>query len=187
MKFILGLFLVAAALIAGIVLMVRRTPIEDTPKPVSQRVKVNEYGATSATAIYTVEGELNAEEDHRAIRISVNRNRRTLEVLTGYSQTVVQSQTFSNTQPAYEEFVHALENAGFSRSQEAKYSSENGVCPLGRRYMYELNEDDKEVVRSWSTSCGRTDGSFAGNAGLIRQLFENQIPEYKTFVKDVRL
>lgn len=187
MKFILGLFIIAAALIVGIVLMVRRDPSPDVPQTVSQRVDLTDYASTSATATYVIEGKLNSEEEHRAIRISVNRNSRTLDILSGYNQTVVQTQTLPNTQSAYEEFLYALENAGFSSSQEARYSSEKGVCPLGTRYLYEFSNEGDDLLSLWSTTCSKSDGPFAGNASLIRRLFQNQMPDYRTFTKDVRL
>lgn len=187
MKFVLGLLGIGVVLIIVIVLLVTRDPSPDSQQTGEQQLNLVEYSFTPASVTYTIDGEINAEEEHRAIRITVNRNQRTAEALSGYNQTVIKSETFSNTQAAYNEFLHALKNAGFSRSKEAQYPSEKGVCPLGIRYIYEFEHEGEELLRLWSTSCGRNDGSFAGNPNLVKRLFENQIPQYRDFSRGVDL
>jgi len=158
------------------------------PKPVQQPKRdIADYANTSATAVYTVVGQINAEELHRGIRISVNRNLRTVEVLSGYNNTVINSKGFPNTQAAYDEFLYALRGAGFTRTQETKTKEEKGTCPLGQRYIYQLQEFGDDVQRLWSTSCIRSDGPFGGSATLVKQLFQKQILDYDKFVRGVEL
>ena len=186
MRYILALLGIIVVIIAAVLLIFNRGPSPDSQQG-ERRVTITDYIDKPSTAVYTVEGELNAEEDHRAIRISVSRNMRTIEVLSGYNKTVINTQSFPNTQAAYDEFIHGLEKAGFNRQQEPEFKEENGVCPLGSRFAYQLREDNDDVLRLWSTSCGRNDGTMGGNATLIRQLFQKQIPGYTTIVRGVKL
>lgn len=184
MKYVFGLIAIGVLLIAIILILFTGGP---GPEQGKRRIDLAEYADTPATVIYTVEGRLNAEEEHRSIRISVNRNQRTIEVLGGYSETVIKSQDFFNTQSAYDEFLHGLKRAGYTRFKEARYMDEKGVCPLGYRYIYEVEEFSDELLRLWSTSCSKDDGDFGGNANLVRRLFQAQIPEYEDFVRGIKL
>lgn len=183
----MGFLAVIIILIVGIVFLFTRDSGRDNNLPAEQRVDTTEYISEPSVVTYITEGRLNAEEEHRSIRISISRNVRSLDVLGGYNGTILRTNSFPNTQSAYDEFMHALDKAGFTRKQKAVYSSEKGVCPLGRRYIYRLDGLGEEVSRLWSTSCSNKEGSFAGNASLIRQLFENQIPEYYKLTSDVSL
>lgn len=139
----------------------------------------------NGTAIYTIQGELVADEEFRQIRISVNQSERRVQVLAGYNERVEREQRFGNNAQAFEVFMEALGKAGYSLKRETKIKQVDGTCPLGRRYLYKLQADGKEVVDLWSTSCSTKEGNFGGNDSLIRRLFENQIPEFNEFVSGV--
>lgn len=186
MKAVLGIFGIILILLVMIVFLFTRGPSPATPEG-ERRVDLAEYADSAATATYTIQGALVAEEDYREIRISVNRNSRDIEIIRGYNNSIIASQTFSNTQAAYDEFLHGLKNAGFSSSKEARYETEKGVCPLGKRFIYELEEFGDRLVRLWSSSCNRSDGSLAGNSTLIGRLFENQIPGHREITRDIKL
>lgn len=181
----LAIFGIIVIIIAAILLIFDRDP--ETDQPNQNQVELVDYAGTSARTVYEIQGELNAEEQHRTIRISVDRNLRRIEILSGYTYAVEKSQDFPNNQSAYDEFLHALEIAGYDRSKEAVQEDERGVCPLGQRYIYQVQEFGDNLIRLWSTSCNRTDGSFAGRADLVRRLFQKQIPNYRDFTRDVRL
>ncbi len=182
----MAILAVIVVIIGAILLMTNRGSSPQL-QPGAVRVDLAEYIDKPSTVAYTTEGGLNSEEDHRAVRISVNRNLRTVQVLSGYNYSVINAQDFPNTQAAYDEFMHGLKNAGFTQQQKAAFSDEKGVCPLGTRYIYRLQDDSGEVLRLWSTSCARKDGSSIGNAFLIKQLFQKQIPGYTNIVKGVKL
>ena len=148
---------------------------------------LGDYAGSEAVVRLTVEGEIEAKEEHRAIRITVGRARRNVEVLRGYDAEVLKSQPLDNSQAAYDEFLQALTTAGFANRKDAPQEDERGVCPTGRRYIYEVLDSSEEVLRLWSTSCSGKQGTLAGNASLIRTLFEAQIPDYAEFTRDVRL
>lgn len=186
MKYFLGFLAVLAVGILAIVLLTSGGPAEPG-QPGERQVTLTDYAGTDAVVRLTTQGEIEAKEEHRAIRITVGRDRRNVEVIRGYDGEVIKSQPYDNSQSAYEEFLHALQNAGFANQKDTPLESEEGVCPTGRRYIYEALDNSQEELRLWSTSCSDRQGSFAGEAGLVRQLFEAQIPEYNEFAQDVRL
>lgn len=188
MKYILGVLAVIIVLFASIFWIVTSGP--DDPRPEvagDQPVELTDYADSGATAIYHVSGEIIAEELHREVRISVNRNQRVFELLSGYDGNVIRRATFSNTGDAFNEFIYAIDLAGFANEQEARYESMSGVCPKGERTEYILQENNEELSRTWSSSCRRADGTLAGDRGLIEDLFEDQIPEYRDLTRGERL
>lgn len=189
MKYILGVFGVIVLLLLIVILIVRTgpsDPIGDVQTG-DRQINLGEYESKPATVSLTTRGEVTADETRRAIRITVNQQERAIEILEGYEETVVSRQTFANNSDAYKIFLSAIKNAGFTRERETEITDERGVCPFGKRYVYRLQDGSEQVHRTWSTSCGRADGSFGGNSSTIRRLFEQQIPEYRTIVRGVRL
>jgi len=189
MKYILGVFGVIVLLLLIVILIVRSGPSKpvgdvQTGKP---QVNLAEYESKPATAILITRGEITAEEDRRAIRISVSRQERVIEILDGYDESVLSRQTFVNNEDAYKIFLSALTTAGFTREQESTIKDERGVCPFGRRYVFKLQDGSDQVFRAWDTSCRRLKGNFGGNTSVVRDLFERQIPDYQTVVRGVRL
>jgi hypothetical protein len=188
MRYIFGILAVMVVIITAIVIIATRDSSNtEVVDQASRQIELINYVDKAATLKFTISGELNSEEEHNAIRISVSRNRRTLEILKGYSGRVATSRTWSNTNGAYENFLHALKNAGFSSSQVSEYESEKGVCPFGTRNLYELTEGNEEHLRLWSSSCDDSDGNFAGDDSLVRRLFSAQIPDYRELTKKIRL
>lgn len=188
MKYILGVFGVLVLLIFAVVLIVRRDPTPDPSGQTGERqVVLGEYESKPATASLTTRGEITADEERRAIRVSVSAQERVIEILQGYNETVLSRQVFANNDNAYKTFLSALNAAGFSRQQETVFEDERGVCPLGRRFVYRLQDGSDQVLRTWNTSCGEKQGSFGGDGRTIRRLFEEQIPGYRTVVRDVEL
>jgi hypothetical protein len=161
------------------------------PAPVNtvQVKPLPEYAATDATVSFTTDGIINGDEMHRAIRITISSNQRTLDVLQGYNPTVIQSKSFVNNQEAYDVFLRAINNSGYLvKTKNSKaVSDERGLCPLGFRYILDLNQDGDDLSRLWASSCGSKVGNSAANIPTISQLFEDQIPNYSSLVSQVNL
>ncbi len=186
MKYLLGVFATVFVLIASIFWVVNRGS-NDAVKPVEKATVLTEYADSSAKAIYELHGELVANEQRQAVRITVDRNQRTFEVLDSYNQNVVSTKSFTNNSAAFEEFVYGLSRAGFISKQTARFDSEKGVCPRGNITIYKLSDHGSEISRLWSGSCSKTAGSFDGNSRTVKGLFEAQIPKYRDLVRDVEL
>lgn len=148
-----------------------------------------EYAASDATVSFTTDGIVNGDELHRAIRITISSNQRILDVLQGYNPTVIQSKSFVNNQEAYDVFLRSIGNYGFLlKSKKSKaVTDERGLCPLGFRYILDLNQSGTDLSRLWGSSCGMAIGDAAGTVPTIQQLFQNQIPDYETLTSQVNL
>lgn len=140
------------------------------------------------TLRYTTHGAIVGREEHRKIRITVTPDRRVVEVIQGYQGDILKSQQFANTREAYEAFAEALIGAGFTRVVNGTVAlEEEKTCPLGRKYNYEVAPGSNDSFYSWANSCRGAQGTFRGEDGTIRILFQEQIPDYRRYVSDVRL
>ncbi len=189
MKYVLGVFAVIVVLILSIILISNRgNRSTENSQTGDQTVDLLDYtDKAGGTLLFETEGELRGDDERRAIRISVTRVERKVEILSGYKEEVIDSKSLPNTDEAYEALIYALDKAGYSRKQEPRYDSDKGACPFGKVYIYKLEDGSDDVIRSWSTSCSRRDGDFGGDASRVRRLFEKQIPDYRSITTDVRL
>lgn len=181
MRYFLGFFATILLIILLIVLLVRgggKSKVPNTSKT------LDSYASTSAEASLTIDAPVNANTQHQQVRITVNRDNATYEQFTGYDGQVVEMQQFPNTQSAFESFLLALEQAGFTHGDKAVAQDERGYCPEGDRYIYSLKEDDRTIERFWATNCGGTK-SYLGSVNLTNNLFEAQIPNYDKLSQDV--
>lgn len=184
MKYILGVFGVIFVSIIAIVLIMRGGGDKRTAvKP----LVISEEAREGVAAVYTEQGAVVGENQRRAIRVIVNQDERRLEILSGYEEAVERSSTFANTNAAFENFLVALDQAGFEEKKPTAIKDERGACPLGRRYIFELREYSQELLRSWNTSCNGKMGNFDGNTSTVRQLFQKQIPDYSGLTRNVDL
>lgn len=188
MKYVIGAVAVIIATILAIVFILGRNDTPEQPGQTGNRaVSLYDQAKDGGTVTYMIEGKVVGEDERRAIRITVTSGTRKVEVLRGYNETVVKTQNFSNTSAGFEEFLKALEVAGFSRKRAYATEDERGMCPLGRRYIYEFEKSGEDRLKTWSTSCSEKQGTFGGSSVTVRRLFQNQIPDYNKFVSDVKL
>jgi hypothetical protein len=182
-RYFFGLLLVVALLILLIVLIVHGG---GKPKvPTSSRT-LDSYSNTSATVSMEIDGPINAQSEHDQLLVTIGSNSATLQVMQGYNGNVTKTDNYANTQAAYDAFLHALEYAGFTEGSTASnLSDDSGYCPLGDRYVFELQQNGSSIERYWTTNCSGTPHSFAGNVGLVTTLFQNQIPGYSTDVESL--
>lgn len=157
------------------------------PKQGPRPVVVSDQNREGTSVQFTNQGRLVGEDKRRAIRIVVSQNERRLEILTGYEEAVERAQVYPNTPAAYENFLIALDKAGFDNKRVVSDDDERGSCPLGYTYIYQLKDFSQELIRTWSTSCSARTGTFSGNPATIRTLFQLQIPDYATQTQNVDL
>lgn len=160
-----------------------------TPKPVSL---LDHVGDSDASVRLTTLGPIVAKEHHLEQTLTISLAHRSVDIARGYSGTAELSTGFDNNQPAFEDFLRALDAAGFTatltpnaKSKLKIADTETGLCPNGRRLIYELVLSGQSVYRAWSTSCNDPT-TFGGNSNMIQDLFTNQIPDYTKVVSAVR-
>lgn len=189
MRYILGVIAIIFVAFLAVWLVFVRTP--STNQAPAQSVqgsgKMTSYSNQGAVVSLTTRGRLVGETERRAVRVSVSPTERRVEILEGYNETVVRTQTYANTQAGYDNFLHAMDLNGFSRTKKPAVTDERGVCPSGNQYIYDVSVGGSRPVHSWSTSCTVAEGTFAGVASTIRALFQAQIPDYNAQVSSVRL
>lgn len=185
MRYIIGFFITIGLLILLIVLLV--TGGNDKANTPNAPKTLESYARTSAEARLTIEGPVNAPEDHRSVRISVGRDSTTYEQFDGYNGQVAQTETFGNTENSYSTFLRAIKLAGFTQGSKAPaLKDDRGYCPLGKRYIFEFLQNGKSLQRYWATSCKGLK-SFEGNTSLNISLFKSQVPGYQKLNSDVDL
>ncbi len=187
MKYVFGIVGVIIVLLI-IVLAIFFGGRNSTEQTAVDKVILSEQTDGNTAVKLTTQGRLVGDTERRAIAVTVTSTQRRLDILSGYDESVISSKTFPNTQEAYETFLVALEEAGFTNQRISLIDDERAACPLGRRFIYQLRENGEDVLRSWDTNC-RSDnpGTFDGESNLVRTLFERQIPDYRKETSSVRL
>lgn len=173
MKYFLG-FLVTVGLIIGVFILIVHGFSGGKKQPTAQPL-VN-FATSNRTVQETIVGPLSTDDKHYSLRLTVSASQNTLEVLHGYNETVTQTYTYSNTEPAYAEFLRALDLAGFTKGDITVNKDDRGYCSTGRRYVFTINDGANTVQNYWTSSCGG--GNFGGNLGSVKSLFTTQIPDF---------
>lgn len=183
MRYILSIIGVIVFVVIAIVLIAA----SGSHTPPVKAINVTNYNYPGTSVSMTTNGVLNGEDIHQAIRITVSDNARTIDILSGYEQNVTSSQTFPNTQQAYDDFLQAIQVAGFTDSRITTEKYMFGACPTGFTYTYNLSDIKGNVSNLWGTDCSNGDGTMAGDGSLIQQLFQNQISDYLNFTHNIDL
>lgn len=189
MRYGLAILIIAFLAIVGTAVLVGRGTSSSGNTP-ARMTKIADYDSKDSSSIsWTQQGRLVGEDQRRAIRVTVTRSKRTVEVLAGYPERVESSAEFPNSTEAFAAFTRALDTAGFGRERIVRQADERGVCPLGSRFIYRLTDSGQEIMRTWSDSCRTSDGPFGGGntPQLIGRLFKEQITDYAKITSGVRL
>ncbi len=177
MRYFIG-FLVTIGLIILVIVLLFGGGGKDKAKVPATSKPLVSYASSDAAVRLTVDGPINAEQNHRQTQITVTKNMVTYAELGGYKGVVRKSQAYTNTEAAYTSFLRALALAGFTSGDTSKdLQDERGYCAQGNRNIFELIQSNKDVERYWSTSCGKPK-TYLGNSSLTISLFKAQVPNY---------
>lgn len=134
-----------------------------------------------------IETPTQSPQTRRKVEIVVGNDQATLNIYRGYDGDVITSKSYGMSEAAYAVFLRGLRISGHytEGNNDPAQRDEHGYCPLGDTYVYEIVKGDGSVVQHyWSTTCGAK--TFGGNAALVQQLFENEIPDYETLTGDIQ-
>ena len=148
-------------------------------------IVLTNYIDKNSAVEFTIDGPVNSEELHRSIRITVGPGNREMDVIQGYQNTIINSKAYSNNQTAYDVFLRSLSIANFTKLNKSRITDDRGVCPLGDRDIYRLLNNDAQLLRSWTSTCGV--GTTGSSSAVINNLFEQQIPDFNTLIRGVNL
>jgi hypothetical protein len=137
----------------------------------------------------TVRGPIVADELFRSYRIVVTPSLRTLTTYTGYLGTQIDTVTLTNNIPAYEQFIHALDNANLTKGIElvGDKNDTRGICATGRLSQFEILNGAKNVKNLWTSTCAGSQGSLDASATQLTNLFVNQVPNATALIRKAAL
>src|SRR5436189_4043672 len=118
MRYILSILAVVVLTILAVILIVghnSKTDNSNGGKTPATNVVLTDYINKSSSVIMQTNGQVNGDDAHRAIRITVSKNERRLDIIQGYQNTIISSQSFVNNTNAYDVFIHAINVAGFTK------------------------------------------------------------------------
>jgi hypothetical protein len=185
MRYIIGLLLGIGLIVLTFILIFRAFSGNDAPT--QKAIDLNDYSTTNAIMRYTIDGQINSDQTHNRIRITVSKDTVLFEQIQGYEGKLIQSKNYPNNVQSYATFLRALQIAGYTNGNEDFDDDERGYCATGRRYIYEGIEGGDTIVRWWSSSCSRNIGNFLGNSSTVRLLFQRQVPDYNNLDDGIRL
>jgi hypothetical protein len=186
MRYIVGLLLGIGLIVLTIILIFKAfSGGSDAPK--TPQIDLNSYANTQAVMRYTIDGQVNSNQKHERVRITVSSDRVLFEEIQGYQGQLKQSKTYPNNPDAYATFLHALTLVNYAKGNPEITKDERGYCPTGRRYIYEGLSGGDSIFRWWSDSCTTKDGNFLGVPSTVQVLFTNQVPDYNTLTSRIVL
>lgn len=182
MKYLLISLGVVLLIIFGIVIFNRGGTKTVTTTNSKKPITLLDYATNNNAVVqYSLEGPINAVEDHRTTQITISPTSRIVTVFKGYQFQALVSRTYPNDNNSYNEFLTALNRAGFTKEHKLEVAvSEASICPTASRTNYRLIDNGKDVMNLWSATC--TTGSFGGSIPLTTTLFQTQIPNYGTVI-----
>jgi hypothetical protein len=176
---------VAVLVFLGWLIFKPRTP--GAPKPNEPKpIVLTDYADRDSKVIFTNDGRITGDDTHRAVRITVTRGSRTVELLQGYQGNVIKSERFDNNPEAYKTFIYAINRYGYATVRKTAQTNDVGACPLGYRYIYEVIDNNDQKLRLWSSSCDGI-GTMGGSHSVVNQLFQSQITDYNKFMVGTKL
>jgi hypothetical protein len=182
MRYLLGILATAGLVILILVLLFRG----GGSGPQAKMLMLPDYATTGSSAQYSIEGPVVADQSYEQISIDVDAQQVTLNIYKSYDHDLIKTQTYQNSQEAYNTFLKALQNVGFTKvNTNPALKDHHGVCPLSQSSVYSFDNGSKQVIHAWSTPCGSK--SFNGNASSVRTLFQRQVPDYSTQISDAKL
>jgi hypothetical protein len=104
MRYFIGFLVTIGLIILLIVILLQGGSKSKVP---STSKTLESYSTTAATVRLTIDGPVNADQSHEALRITVGQDQTTFDQLQGYQGNVVKSQSYANNETSYNVFLHA--------------------------------------------------------------------------------
>lgn len=141
----------------------------------------------SAQASIETEGPVVAASEQFSYKIEVSSGVVSMRVYQAYGAKLFREKSYLNSPESYDAFLHALSTMNVTARREGSSPeddfSETGICPTGRRYVFELDSS----LRRWSTSCSAEQGTAGFSMGPVRSLFQRQVPDFSELVSGTGL
>lgn len=182
MRYLLGFLATIGLLILILVLLLRGgdSAVE------TKALNLADYARTDSVAQLTIDGPVTSNSTHEEVTIDVSSDEVVFSLYKGYEGELVNRQSYPNNTNAYTEFLYGLQHEGFTKGNtDPAMKDERGVCPLGQTQVYSFENEGKQLMRFWSTSCGTK--TFHGKTGAVINLFQHQVPDYNKLISGTSL
>lgn len=181
-------FLIGIGLIVLVIILLLRAIFGGGGDSPESRAPLIDYANSNVIMRITIQGPINAHQEHARARIDVSQYSSDIRVISGYENFVERSETFESNPSAYANFLRALDLMGYDQGDDSDaLADERGVCPFGRRYVFEIIDGSSTIQRYWATSCSGAPRSSNAQVNPVLRLFRAQIPEYNQIVSGTGL
>ena len=145
-----------------------------------KQVKVLDQPKADTVLSLTARGPITAQEERYFVSMTITQTSRKLYVYQGYANKVVGKIELDNQPQAFADLLLALKNNGFADTVKTNADKNAAICANGQLIEFNLKDGQKDVVKSWVTSCGV--GTFAGNSQPVIDLIQRQFPGGKKLI-----
>ena len=155
--------------------------------PSSPVTPLVDYSNTSTFVEMTVDGPVVADQSHNAIEMTVGQSQNEINIIQGYQNSVIATQSYPNNSSAYGVFLRSLDLAGYTKGNNDPNATDyRGYCSTGDVYIFQVINPNKTIEQYWSTSCCH-EGTFKGNIDLVQALFQAQFPDYGDITQNLNI
>lgn len=175
-RYIIGFFIVLGLIVLLVVLL-----LGGSKHQAGQRsIYLPDYANKANSFVsMTMDGPIISNQEHNYLTITATQNNVIYDLYQGYSNNLIKSKIYNNTQSSYRALLYALYYAGFDLgNNDPKLSNSTGYCAFGDVYTFTLSNNNKTVSKYWATNCSSTPATYQGNLGSTISLFKKQVPDY---------
>mgnify|MGYP006928161254 CR=1 FL=1 len=185
------ILIVIVAAVAGLVSVAQSMFFSEVEQPASVNITKKALTKTGVDrgVRMTVRGSIVGNEDFNSYSITVSPSSRNMTAYVGYLDKPISTKKLGNNTRAYEQFVYALDNAGYMDGAPLTGDANDvrGICATGELYTFEVLNDSKPVQTLWTSTCKNLRGSFTATRSYIAKLFNLQIPQYTQVLSKIDL
>src|SRR5665213_76569 len=100
MRYFFGFIAFLLLIVVGTILIVSHH--HSSPKKPAPIVRtLPDYASSNSSVSMTIDGVVNGDDIHRAIRITISKESRNIDIIQGYSGNVINTSSQANTADAY--------------------------------------------------------------------------------------
>jgi hypothetical protein len=179
LRYLVGFFITVGLIVLLIILLFSGGNDTSKNKKLPGTGKtLSSYANTDAQVRLTIDGPVTANQNHRVVQVTVDRNSAVFKGMNGYEGNTTIDQSYNNNEASFRAFLRSLELIGYTNGDTtSSLKDETGHCASGSRYVFELIKDGKDIERFWATSCGSI-RTYKGSVTTSLHLFQKQIPDY---------
>lgn len=185
-RYVVGILIAILLVVLVFMLIFKSVSNKEAGSGANSKKTMTQYIDTDAAMVMTAEGPIVSNQKYQSVSISVDQYQVKINIMSGYQNAVVASQTYTNNHQSFDEFVRALSIQGYDKGDNSELvSNEAGYCPTGVRYVMAIEENNENQQRYWKGTCGV--GTFHGNTSQVVNLFKQQVPDFTSYIQSQKV